>query len=91
MSEQASMVKVYKPKTKIEIPPEMLAEVEKYPEGSSQRHKAEANIAAFVSGKLTEMSMEEIDPGKPKHISTSKLPLNTRDKPIGRKDWLHKK
>lgn len=88
---EVSMVKVYKPVEPLQIPQELLDEVKNTQEGTSARHKADQAVAAYVSEQLSQMRMEEIEPGKPKHITTSKLPLNTRDKPIGRKDWLHKK
>lgn len=88
---EKSTVKVYTPKTPLTIPQELIDEVKNAPEDSMYQRKAHQKIAEYISAHLNEMNMEEKDAGKPKHITTSKLPINTRNKPIGRKDWLHKK
>ena len=91
MQAEKPMVKVYKPKTPLTIPQELIDAANNAMEGSSEQHKAHQKIAEFIATHLNEMDVEEKEAGKPKHITTSKLPINTRDKPIGRKDWLHKK
>ena len=88
MCEKGSKVKVYTPTEKIDIPQAMIDKVNSLPEDGRAHRAAEREICEYVAEQMSKMTVKEVQPGKPKKIVVSKLPINAISKPIGRRDWM---